>query len=279
MKNLTMGLSALALFAGLTGAPLAKEDVIAWRPFVSGHTEPLTSSSHAIDTRSVAEKGEIAIEDRPLNLIAANSAGLVDESKEGSHDHEVHDHDEHAHAHDHDDQIYKGYFEDSQIADRPLSDWEGDWQSVYPLLQDGTLAPVMAHKAEAGTMTAEEYTAYYNVGYQTDVERITIEGDTVSFYAAGEPLVADYVYDGYEVLTYEKGNRGVRFIFAKTQGDETAPGFIQFSDHRIAPSTADHYHLYWGDDRAALLEELSNWPTYYPSDLSADEIVAEMLAH
>ena len=48
---------------------------------------------------------------------------------------------------------------------------------------------------------------------------------------------------------------------------------------KIAPGAADHYHLYWGDDRAGLLEELTNWPTYYPAALSADAIVAEMIAH
>ena len=46
----------------------------------------------------------------------------------------------HAHSHDAEaEQIYKGYFEDSQIADRALSDWEGDWQSVYPLHTSGKL--------------------------------------------------------------------------------------------------------------------------------------------
>ncbi|MGD9866165.1 MAG: ZinT/AdcA family metal-binding protein, partial [Pseudodonghicola sp.] len=30
---------------------------------------------------------------------------------------------------------------------------------------------------------------------------------------------------------------------------------------------------------AALLEEVTNWPTYYPSTLSADQIVHEMMAH
>ncbi|MHA6298078.1 metal-binding protein ZinT [Devosia sp. CAU 1758] len=195
------------------------------------------------------------------------------------HGDEAHDHSDEAHDHDHDSQVYKGYFEDDQIADRTLADWAGDWQSVYPLLQDGKLAPVMEHKAKGGTMTAEEYTAYYTIGYQTEVDRITIEGNTVSFYADGEPMVADYAYDGYEILTYEKGNRGVRAIFAKVSGDDAAPQFIQFSDHKIAPAKADHYHLYWGDDRAALLEELTNWPTYYPSFLGADEIVEEMIAH
>lgn len=137
----------------------------------------------------------------------------------------------------------------------------------------------MAHKAEHGDKTAEEYKAYYEVGYRTDVDRITIQGDTVTFYRDGNALAAQYASDGYEILTYEKGNRGVRFVFEKVAGDTAAPAFIQFSDHKIAPAAADHYHLYWGDDRAALLKELTNWPTYYPASLDADEIVAEMSAH
>ncbi|WP_394893575.1 ZinT family metal-binding protein [Mesorhizobium sp. AaZ16] len=196
---------------------------------------------------------------------------------------EVHDQEgrqEHAHSHDHnDDQIYKGYFEDNQVKDRTLTDWAGDWQSVYAYLKDGTLDPVMAHKAKGGDKSAEEYKAYYEVGYRTDVERIEISGDTATFYKDGKPLKARYASDGYEILTYEKGNRGVRFIFKKTEGDADAPQYIQFSDHKIAPEIADHYHLYWGNDRAALLEEVTNWPTYYPSSRSAKEIVEEMMAH
>lgn len=151
----------------------------------------------------------------------------------------------HAHSHDAEaEQIYKGYFEDSQIADRALSDWEGDWQSVYPLHTSGKLDEVMDHKAAHGDKTAEEYRAYYETGYATDVDRIVIEGDTVTFHGADGPAQARYAYDGYEVLTYEKGNRGVRFVFAKTEGDAAAPAYFQFFDHKIAPAKADHYHLY-----------------------------------
>ncbi|MCP1199293.1 metal-binding protein ZinT [Notoacmeibacter sp. MSK16QG-6] len=188
----------------------------------------------------------------------------------------------HAHSHDKKDaktDIYKGYFEDSQIESRTLADWQGDWQSVYPYLQDGTLDPVMAHKAESGDKTAEEYKTYYTTGYQTDVDRIVIDGETLTFYKDGNPAKGQYADDGYEILNYEKGNRGVRYIFKKTGGDEDAPQIIQFSDHRITPGEADHYHLYWGDDRQALLSELTNWPTYYPSSLNGEQIVEEMTAH
>lgn len=184
-----------------------------------------------------------------------------------------------AHGHGADNPVYRGYFDDAQIAARPLADWAGAWQSVYPLLVAGTLDPVMADKAEHGDKTAAEYRAYYQTGYATDVDRIDIEGDTVTFHRGDAAITGQYADDGFEILTYEKGNRGVRFIFRKTGGDPVAPGFIQFSDHKIAPEKADHYHLYWGNDRAALLAEVTNWPTYYPFALSDAEIVAEMLAH
>lgn len=200
-----------------------------------------------------------------------------------AHDH-AHDHDhDHAHGHAHADEaqaaIAKGHFEDAQIKPRALSDWEGDWQSVYPYLLDGTLDPVMAQKAQHGDKSAAQYRSYYEAGYKTDTGRIVIDGDRVTFHGANGPVTAEYASDGFEVLTYEAGNRGVRYVFRKTAGDASAPGFIQFSDHAIAPVKAGHYHLYWGDDRAQLLDEVANWPTYYPSSLDANGIRDEMLAH
>lgn len=193
---------------------------------------------------------------------------------------------EHGHHHHHGDdeesqQIYEGYFEDEQVEDRPLADWEGDWQSIYPYLEDGSLDEVFEHKAEeSDDMTADEYKDYYTTGYETDIERIVIDGDEITFYQNGEEHTGTYAYDSYEILEYEAGNRGVRYIFElEGEADENLPGYIQFSDHGIAPSESWHFHLYMGDDNDALLEEMDNWPTYYPSDLDTDEIVHELIAH
>lgn len=222
---------------------------------------------------------------RALLATAVSTAALCFMSSATlAQDHSTHADHVHDHAHHHDEaaaQIYQGYFEESQIAARPLSDWAGVWQSVYPYLQDGTLDPVMENKAQTGDQTAEDYAAYYETGYQTDVARIEItpEGGFTFRKTDGTSVSGIYADDGYEVLTYAKGNRGVRFVFAKVSGDEDAPAFIQFSDHRISPAVSDHYHLYWGNDRAALLDEVSHWPTYYPAGLSGAEIVTEMLAH
>ncbi|TYR75150.1 ZinT/AdcA family metal-binding protein [Rossellomorea vietnamensis] len=191
--------------------------------------------------------------------------------------------DEHNHNHTHDDEaekIYNGYFEDSQVKDRSLSDWEGDWQSVYPYLLDGTLDEVFEHKAEHdGDKTAQEYKKYYETGYETDVERILFEGSKASFFKNGKESSGEYKYDGYEILTYKAGNRGVRYIYKSVKESEGIPRYIQFSDHSIYPTKAGHYHLYWGDDREALLDEVTNWPTYYPTEMSGKEIADEMMAH
>ncbi|PLR98439.1 metal-binding protein ZinT [Bacillus sp. T33-2] len=201
------------------------------------------------------------------------------EAQEKTHENE-HEHD-HSHAHDEEtEQIYDGYFKDSQVKDRSLSDWEGDWQSVYPYLQDGTLSEVFAYKAEhEGDMTAEEYKEYYNKGYQTDVDRILIKEDTVTFFKNGKEFSGEYIYDGYEILTYDAGNRGVRYIFKLQEKAEGLPQYIQFSDHSIYPNEASHYHMYWGDDREALLDEVINWPTYYPSEMDGHDIAHEMMTH
>src|SRR5690606_35768461 len=120
------------------------------------------------------------------------------------HDH-AHDHShDHDHSHSHDDaraMIYKGYFEDSQVAARPLSDWEGDWQSVYPLLKNGSLDPVMTDKAAHGDKSAAAYKAYYETGYATATDRITIAGDQITFQTAEGAVTGTYASDGHEILT------------------------------------------------------------------------------
>lgn len=177
--------------------------------------------------------------------------------------------------------VYNGYFEDSAIKDRTLSDYAGEWQSVYPYLLDGTLDQVWDYKAKIkGGMTAEEYKAYYDTGYKTDVDQINITDNTMEFVVGDKKEKFTYKYVGYKILTYKKGNRGVRFLFEATDANAGNYKYVQFSDHNIAPVKTGHFHIYFGgESQEKLLEELENWPTYYPVGLTGLEIGQEMLAH
>lgn len=210
----------------------------------------------------------------------ADTPAKEEEAPQHEHTHEHEHKHEHTHEHAERNDIAAGYFKDDQVKDRALTDWQGDWQSIYPLLQDGTLDAVFEHKAEHDpSKTPEAYKAYYEEGYKTTTERIVIDGDQVTFYENNQPHTGTFAYDGYEILTYEKGNRGVRYIFKQTSNVEGVPAFIQFSDHIIAPQKSGHFHLYWGDDRAKLLEEVTHWPTYFPATMTKDDILHDMLAH
>lgn len=177
--------------------------------------------------------------------------------------------------------VYNGYFEDGDVADRKLSDYAGEWQSVFPYLKDGTLDQVFDYKAKLnGDMTADEYKAYYTTGYTTDVDHIDITENTIAYEVDGEVKTFEYHYAGYEILTYEAGNRGVRFMYKTDDPDAGEFKYVQFSDHNIAPVETGHYHIYWGgESQEALFEEVDHWPTYYPNELSGLEIAQEMMAH
>ncbi len=96
---------------------------------------------------------------RPISLVAALAMlGLASPAAATESTAEAQSHDHHGHSHaDAAERIHEGYFDDDQIAARELSDWQGDWQSVYPLLKAGNLDPVMAHKAAHGDKSAKEY--------------------------------------------------------------------------------------------------------------------------
>ncbi len=177
--------------------------------------------------------------------------------------------------------IYHGYFKDSQVKARPLSDFNGKWQSVYPLLKNGDLDQVFDYKAKlTNDKTAAEYKEYYETGYQTDVDQITIKDDQIDFIVAGQHHKYKYEAIGYKILNYAKGNRGVRFTFETKDPAAGKYKYVQFSDHGIAPGKSSHFHIYvGGESQAALYEELDNWPTYYPQSMSGQTIAQEMLAH
>lgn len=178
------------------------------------------------------------------------------------------------------EQIGHGYFKDEMVEDRSLEDWKGSWKSVSDLPDSGAMDVVFEAKAKSGDKSVEDYKKMYQTGYKTDIDGIEIEGNTFRFKRGDAVTEAEYKYDGYKILDYPKGNRGVRFLFTREGEVEGAPKYIQFSDHNIFPTTPKHFHLYMGEEsHEALLKDLDHWPTYYPADMSQDEIIADMLAH
>jgi len=174
----------------------------------------------------------------------------------------------------------EGVFDDGQVKDRTLADWQGIWQSVYGYLQQGDLDPVLKKKASRGEKSEAEYRAYYQKGYATDVDMLGIENNVIEFHIGDRVAACQYAYQGYKILTYPSGKKGVRYLFECQQKDSKAPRFVQFSDHIIASRPSQHFHLYMGNEsQQALLQQMDNWPTYYPYNMTKQQVVDEMLHH
>ena len=95
----------------------------------------------------------------------------------------------------------------------------------------------------------------------------------MEFYQKGSSKKYTYKYVGKHILTYKKGNRGVRYLFEAKESDAGDFKYVQFSDHEITPVKAAHFHIFHGGkSQEALYDELENWPTYYPSNLSGLEV-------
>lgn len=174
----------------------------------------------------------------------------------------------------------EGIFDNKEVKDRALSDWDGIWQSLEPYLLNGDLDPVLEKKAKQGDKTVEEYRAYYKKGYATNVEMIGIEDNVMEFHTGNTVNRCRYDYAGYKILTYTSGKKGVRYLFECTDSQSKAPKYVQFSDHIIAPRQSQHFHIFMGNvSQEALLKEMDNWPTYYPYNMTKAQVVEEMLHH
>ncbi|AMO50370.1 Zinc ABC transporter, zinc-binding protein AdcA [Enterobacter sp. FY-07] len=174
----------------------------------------------------------------------------------------------------------EGIFDNKEVKDRALSDWDGIWQSLEPYLLNGDLDPVLEKKAKQGDKTVEEYRAYYKKGYATNVEMIGIEDNVIEFHSGNTVNRCRYDYAGYKILTYASGKKGVRYLFECTDSQSKAPKYVQFSDHIIAPRRSQHFHIFMGNvSQEALLKEMDNWPTYYPYNMTKAQVVEEMLHH
>ena len=209
-----------------------------------------------------------------INLMdVLGDSAKVEELKEGMQE------SEHEHDHDHDKHV--STFEDDEVKDRMLSDWEGDWQSAYPLVLDGSLDEAWEHKAESGKMTAEEYKDYYTKGYKSDYNAISIHDDHIKFTDKdGKVTESDYQYTGYFIQDWSTGTRAAMYRFEAEDKESGAPVYIEFNDHIIEPEKAEHFHIRMSNESFdAIVDPEGNWPTFFDASLTPEGVCDEVIGH
>lgn len=101
---------------------------------------------------------------------------------------------EHEHDHDH------GEIVESEIKDRPLSDFAGDFQSVLPYFEDGTLDEYITEEAEENEKSFDEMKQEFLEKRKSDYNTLSIEGNSVSFHTPSGTVSAEYEYHGFQTV-------------------------------------------------------------------------------
>ena len=184
---------------------------------------------------------------------------------------------EDGHGHSHDEQLTE-----DDIKDRTLSDFAGAWKSLHPYLLNGDLDKFCQHRAEEdedSSTTKDTYLEKYKTSWQCDAEKISIEGNNITFtYADGKTVSAEYTYAGYQPKRNDEGKiRSVRYQFETTSAG--APQYVQFNDHGHEPGEAEHFHIYFGNDGFDALMSGKTNPFFVKDALSVEDILDELMGH
>ena len=130
-------------------------------------------------------------------------------------------------------------------------------------------------------MTADEYKAYYQNGYKTDIANISIEGEHINFtYDNGKTVGSDYKYVGYYIQNWSTGTKAAMYRFEAADKASGAPIYIEFNDHMIEPAAAEHFHIRMSNESFdAIIDPENSWPTFFPADMTGEEICEHMEGH
>ena len=220
-----------------------------------------------------AEEALISAVNKDMKVInmmdVLGDSAKVEELKEGMQGHD------HEHEHEH------AEIKEEDIKDREITDFAGNRQSLYPLLESGELEEYVEHHAKEHDGPIEEVRDELAQKWGRDATEIGIDGNMIGFtYSDGTQKSGEYEYAGYSpVLAEDGGIHAVLYKYEVVSGD--SPKYVMFNDHGYEPAKAEHFHICYGDDTDfdTTLENFVYNPFFISSGLNGEEAVEMLEGH
>jgi zinc transport system substrate-binding protein len=180
-----------------------------------------------------------------LEMADAVEEEIVEGMERGEHGHS-HGYDDHDDDDEHDEHGGHGHdeaFDPESVQDRPLSDWDGAWKSLAPMLQTDSLDAYLLHYAEERELTVGEARTMRAEAWKSDdLLSFSIEGEVLTADGQDGAISAQYTYGGYALV---EGDHGVSVWYQYQIADPTAslPSYLLFYDHPTGSADAsEHDH-------------------------------------
>ena len=222
--------------------------------------------------KNVRNKNMVAINMMEVLGDAVREEEIVEGMQaEGEHEHHHHE----AEAHNHSAEIHA-----DDIKDRSLAEFNGEWQSLYPVLMAGNLEEYVEHQAEEKGKSETEMKAEIAAKWNCGVKAVTVKDNKITItYDNGKTVTGKYSYAGYAVKTNDEGKiTNVRYKFESK--DKKAPKYVMFNDHSYAPAEkVAHFHFYFGNNGFDEFMDSKINSYFVDSKLTAHECEDLLLGH
>ncbi len=201
--------------------------------------------------------------------------GMEHEHHHG-HDHDDHDGDHHdEHGHDHDEEITE-----ADIKPRSVSEFAGEWQSLYPVLMTGALDEYVEFQAEKKSISVKDSRAEIEAKWNCGIKTIKIKGDEITLiYDNGKKESGSYKYAGFATKKNDQGKiSSIRHKFSLVKGN--GPKYVMLNDHGHEPvKSVEHFHIYFGNNNFDELVTTKSNPFFVDSKLDAKGCLANVMGH
>ena len=157
----------------------------------------------------------------------------------------------HEHSHSHSSEIHL-----DDIKDRSLSEFTGEWKSLYPVLINGKLGEYVEHQAKDMGKSEKEMFKEISDKWNCGLKLVKVNGDKITLtYDDGKTVSGKYSYAGYAIKKNDEGKiSNVRYKFESK--DAGVPKYVMFNDHDFEPTKdVKHFHFYYGNNN---FEEFMN---------------------
>lgn len=196
---------------------------------------------------------------------------------EHGHDHDAHEHEHeaHEHSHDHDEEITE-----ADIKPREVSEFAGEWQSLYPVLMTGALDEYVEFQAEKKSISVKDSRAEIEAKWNCGIKTIKIKGDEITLiYDNGKIESGSYKYAGFATKKNDQGKiSSIRHKFSLVKGN--GPKYVMLNDHGHEPvKSVEHFHIYFGNNNFDELVTTKSNPFFVDSKLDAKGCLANVMGH
>lgn len=196
------------------------------------------------------------------NNNAANNNAANNHAEENHNHNHNHDHD-----HEHEDQEAR--------EDVMLSDWDGDWNSVYAYKDDPEVLESFEKEAKEAGKDTKEFLDEKLENRKFDFGGMVVDNDKITFYQGkvdGDKVAAEANYKFVEAAPMQHGGATMYWYVFETDSKDL-PKYMVIMDVHGEESMA-HFHMRLGDDKEKLIDGEDHWyPTFVRASTPSSAMV------